>query len=197
MNLLLSLTIPYETFFSIIYREATTYVSTKKNKSAEVAFSEPKRPYRDNLAQLILRALYWVEDGMQTNYHRRGGAKLTHAQSLVMMNIGEGITRPSAIAERLGVSRQAVHASIRELNRLGLIDIVPDPEDGRATIATLNRKGEPARVLAIKVLEDLEEELARRIGKREVVQFRRALEKEWGEPPLFSMEKPDDTESSR
>ncbi|WP_116367318.1 MarR family winged helix-turn-helix transcriptional regulator [Parahaliea mediterranea] len=147
-----------------------------------------KQAYKNNLAQLILRALYWVEDGMHTNYHRRGGVQLTHAQSLVMMNIGEGIRRPSAIAERLGVSRQAVHTSIRELDRLGLIDLVPDPDDGRATIATLNRKGEPARVLAIQVLEELEEELGRRIGKREVGQFRRALEKDWGAPPEFPLE---------
>lgn len=149
-----------------------------------------KKPqaYKNNLAQLILRALYWVEDGMHTNYHRRGGVQLTHAQSLVMMNIGEGIRRPSTIAERLGVSRQAVHTNIRELNRLGLIDLVPDPDDGRATIATLNRKGEPARVLAIQVLEELEEELARRIGKRDAAQFRRVLEKDWGEPPVFPVE---------
>lgn len=146
----------------------------------------PDKPYKNNLAQLLLRALYWVEDGMHTNYHRRGGARLTHAQSLVMMNIGEGIRRPSAIAERLGISRQAVHNSVTELNRLGLIELVPDPHDGRATIATLSRKGEPSRLLAIQVLEDLEEELARRIGKREAGQLRRALEKDWGEVPVFS-----------
>ena len=142
--------------------------------------------YKNNLAQLILRALYWVEDGMQANYARRGGSKLTHAQSLVMMNIGEGIRRPSAIAERLGVSRQAVHQSVTELNRLGLIELVADPDDRRATIARLSKKGEPLRVLAIEVLEDLEAELARRIGKREVAQFRRALEKDWGETPVLS-----------
>jgi len=42
------------------------------------------------------------------------------------------------------------------------------------------------RVLAIQVLEDLEAELAQRIGKREAAQFRRALEKDWGETPVLS-----------
>lgn len=149
------------------------------------ASGEKPAVYRNNLAQLILRALYWVEDGMQANYERRGGSKLTHAQSLIMMNIGEGIRRPSAIAERLGVSRQAVHQSVTELNRLGLIELVPDPDDRRATVARLSKKGEPLRVLAIQVLEDLEIELARRIGKREVAQFRRALEKDWGDVPVL------------
>lgn len=159
----------------------------KKQAPSDKAVSDAPSPaYKTNLAQLILRALYWVEDGMQVNYHRQGGAKLTHAQSLVMMNIGEGIRRPSAIAERLGVSRQAVHNSIKELKQVGLIDLLPDPDDGRATIATLNRKGEPSRKLAIQVLDDLEEELGKRIGKREISEFRRALEKDWGQPPVFS-----------
>ncbi|MFV0278232.1 MAG: MarR family winged helix-turn-helix transcriptional regulator [Parahaliea sp.] len=143
------------------------------------------KPYRNNLAQLLLRALYWVEDSMQNNYQRRGGTRLTRSQSLVMMHIGEGITRPSTIAERMGISRQAVHANIQELNRIGLIELVPDPGDRRATIATLSRKGKPSRVLAIQVMEDLEDELIRRLGKRDFAQFKCALEKDWGPPPLL------------
>lgn len=161
-------------------------MSKERKEAVQAGKAEPQSSaHRTNLAQLILRALYWVEDGMQENYQRRGGSKLTHAQSLVMMNIGEGIRRPSAIAERLGVSRQAVHHCVTELSRMGLIDLVPDPDDGRATIATLSKKGEPNRLLAIQVLKDLEEELGRRIGKREVAQLRRALEKDWGDPAIL------------
>lgn len=158
----------------------------EKSKKSKQRSDEIRHP--TNLAQLLLRALYWIEDGIEENYQRRGGDRLTRAQSLVMMNIGEGIRRPSAIAERLGISRQAVHQSMNGLVKLGLIELVPDPDDRRAVVASMSRKGEPMRMLAIEVLADLEKELGRRIGEREVATLRRVLEKDWGELAVLNQE---------
>ena len=135
-----------------------------------------------NLGQLVLRAFYWIDESLQRNLRTRGGPDVTHSQSMVMLTIGEGIKRPSAIAERLGVSRQAVHQCLRELTNVGLVALIPDPDDGRAKIARLSRQGEPLRIMATEILEELEMELSERIGKRRMINLREALEKDWGDP---------------
>ncbi len=143
------------------------------------------KDYNAHLDQLIVRAFYWMDDSLQANIRQRGGPKVSHSQSMVIMAIGEGITRPSAIAERLGVSRQAIHLSLRELIDIGLVELVPDPEDGRAKLARLSKKGEPIQRMALNILHELEDELGKRIGKRRVKALREALELNWGEPAIL------------
>lgn len=145
----------------------------------------PKASENINLDQLLLRAFYWMDESLQRNVQARGGPKVTHSQSMVILTIGEGIGRPSAIAERLGVSRQAVHQSLRELGKLNLVELVADPEDGRAKIARLSKRGLPTQVIARQVLIELEDELEQRIGKRARANLRKSLEADWGEPALL------------
>ncbi len=138
-----------------------------------------------NLDQLVVRAFYWMDEGLQQNIRRRGGPSITHSQSLIIMSIGEGISRPSAIAERLGVSRQAIHQSLRELINVGIVELVPDPDDGRAKLARLSKTGAPIQLMALEILAELEDKLAQRIGKRRLKQLREALELDWGEPVIL------------
>src|SRR5690606_40674817 len=53
-----------------------------------------------NLAQLFMRAFYWADEGLQNALKQKGWPSITRAQSLVFVNIGEGVTRPSEIATR-------------------------------------------------------------------------------------------------
>lgn len=141
----------------------------------------PSTLNKTNLDQLLLRAFYWMDESLQLNLRARGGPRVTHSQSMVILTLGEGIKRPSAIAERLGVSRQAVHQCLQELVRVGLVELVPDPEDGRAKIAKLSKQGKPVRLVANDVLFALEIELGKRIGKRNLENLRKALEQDWGD----------------
>ena len=139
----------------------------------------PSSPEQTNLDQLLLRAFYWMDESLQRNLRAQGGPKVTHSQSMVILTIGEGIKRPSAIAERLGVSRQAVHQCLQELVKVGLVELVADPEDGRAKITRLSKQGMPVRIVANDVLIALEIVLRERIGKRSVQNLRKALEQDW------------------
>lgn len=123
-----------------------------------------------------------MDEGLQQNLRKAGGPKVSHAQSMVILVIGEGVRRPSQIAEHLGISRQAVHQSVRELVNMGLVELVPDQEDKRAKIVKLSKTGMPKHLVAADILENLEAALAQRIGKRKVKHLRDVLESDWGEP---------------
>lgn len=142
----------------------------------------PTVPKDTNLDQLLLRGFYWMDESLQRSLRAQGGPKVTHSQSMILLTIGEGIRRPSAIAERLGVSRQAVHQCLQELVKVKLVELVPDPEDGRAKLVKLSKRGMPVRIVARDLLLALETELGERIGKRNLKNLRVALEQDWSEP---------------
>lgn len=153
-----------------------------RGQGAKATSANPNSVPRTNLGQLIVRAFYWIDEGLQGSLQRRGGPEITHSQSMIIMLIGEGIRRPSAIAERLGVSRQAVHQALKGLIEVDIVELAPDPKDGRAKIARLNKTGTPLHHQARVILEQLEDELGRRIGKRKVAALREILEQYWGDP---------------
>lgn len=135
-----------------------------------------------NLAQLFMRAFYWADEGLQNALKRKGWPSITRAQSMVFVNIGEGVTRPSEIATRVGVTRQAIHQTINELVALGFLTLEPDPRDRRAKVVRYTETGARIGRDAVEALQQIEQALAERIGPEHVKALRQALTLEWGEP---------------
>ncbi len=135
-----------------------------------------------NLAQLFMRAFYWADEGLQNALKKQGWPGITRAQSLVFVNISEGVTRPSEIASRVGVTRQAIHQTINEMVDLGYLTLEPDPSDRRAKVVVYTEKGQQVGGAAVEALREIEHSLSRRIGTDRVTALRDALLQEWGDP---------------
>ena len=52
--------------------------------------------------------------------------------------------RPTDLARRLGLSKQAVNDLLREFEAKGYIELEPDPEDGRAKRIVVTKRGAKA-----------------------------------------------------
>lgn len=139
-------------------------------------------PKDTNLAQLFMRAFYWADESLQNLLSAKGWPSITRAQSLVFVNIGEGVTRPSEIAARIGVTRQAIHQTLNELIELGYLELEPDPSDKRAKVIRYTDKGARLGMDALAALKVVEEELSKRIGKPAIDAMRQALVASWGAP---------------
>lgn len=135
-----------------------------------------------NLAQLFMRAFYWADEGLQNYLQSQGWPEITRAQSLVFVNIGEGITRPSDIAAKVGVTRQAIHQTVNELVQAGFVQLEPDPRDRRAKVLRFTEQGARIGLDALKGLQAVEKLLAERIGGDAVKALRLALNQPWGAP---------------
>lgn len=135
-----------------------------------------------NIAQLFMRAFYWADESLQNLISAKGWPAITRAQSLVFVNIGEGVTRPSDIATRIGVTRQAIHQTLNELIEMGYLRLEPDPTDKRAKVIRYTEKGARLGLDALAALKDVEAELARRIGQDSMLNLRQALTVPWGAP---------------
>jgi DNA-binding MarR family transcriptional regulator len=93
-------------------------------------------------------------------------------------------TRPAELGRRLGITRQSAQTLVRGLERKGLVELVPDPDDGRSKRIVLTETGRRSVPIALETFAFLETELSDRIGARSVSQLRSALEKDWGFPKL-------------
>jgi DNA-binding MarR family transcriptional regulator len=81
----------------------------------------------------------------------------------------------SLLAERLGMSKQAVQQSLDQLEKLGLVRRDPDPVDKRAKYAVLTETG----LFALEARRDAEREVERQwaeeLGKKTITRLRKAL----------------------
>ncbi len=89
----------------------------------------------------LFQRFCWLDEGLQARLHDRGWPDISRPQSMVMTNIVSGIVRPSDIARNLGVSRQAIHSTINQMVKLGMVELAPDPDDRRHMIVSLTETG--------------------------------------------------------
>jgi len=137
----------------------------------------------DYLIVPLLQGFYWFDEGLQNYFRSRGWSGVTRPQSMIMVNIILGTTRPSEIARKLGISRQAVHATIAQMVEMNMLELIDDPEDGRSKILKIGKTGGERRRDARRAVMLLTNELARRIGKQNVENLMKAFAEDWGDPP--------------
>jgi DNA-binding MarR family transcriptional regulator len=133
-----------------------------------------------NLGQLLLRAFRWFDEGLVRALHAAGWPELTRAHSLVFAHLDPGGTRTAELARRAGISRQAVHQTVQELQRLDLVTLVPDPTNRSAKLVVPTDRGQASIRVAKATLAELEGELAQRLGQDQIQALRQALEADWG-----------------
>jgi len=86
----------------------------------------------------------------------------------------EGI-RLTELAARAGVTKQAMSELVRDLVRLGYLETSPDPDDGRAKLITLTKRGRAAVDAAMSAFETMDDELAAQLGPGVLRSLRRNL----------------------
>jgi DNA-binding MarR family transcriptional regulator len=136
----------------------------------------------EHLIVPIWQAFVWLDEGLQNFLKLKGWPEVTRPQSMVMTNVALGIRRPSYIARNLGVSRQAIHVTIRQMVDLNMLVLTADPDDGRSKIVEIADTGLLMRETAREAMRLLAAELRRRIGGANVDHLQSALSADWGEP---------------
>lgn len=98
------------------------------------------------------------------------------ALSTVFQHIRDEGSRITEIAERAQLTKQTVVYLVNELERLGYVERVPDPDDGRAKLVRLTERGETAVGEARAIAADIEREVTRVLGRERMSELRSLLE---------------------
>ena len=86
----------------------------------------------------------------------------------------EGL-RLTELAEREGVSKQAMSEMVADLVRLGYLRTKPDPDDGRAKLITFTAKGRRAVDAAMIAFRTIERRLGKAVGGQDMKRIRHSL----------------------
>lgn len=140
------------------------------------------------LLLLLLQGFYWCDESLQNYLRARGWPEVTRPQSMVMVNVVLGLRRPSEIARRLGISRQAVHVTLSQMVELGMLALEEDPASGRSKMVRLTARGEAMRRDAQQAMGFMADSLIERLGQDSLIQTLRTLSADWGQPLDFSPE---------
>ena len=129
----------------------------------------------------LFQRFCWLDEGLQARLHDHGWPDVNRPQSMVMTNIVSGVVRPSDIARNLGVSRQAIHSTINQMVKLGIVRLDVDPDDRRHMIVSLTDLGARMRKDAQRSMDALTAQIADRLGQDRFDALLAALEADWGD----------------
>lgn len=93
------------------------------------------------------------------------GSNLRVAHTQLFPHITSDGVRLTELADKIGVTKQAIGPLIDDLEREGVVERVDDPVDRRAKRIRWTKKGQRALLHGLSVLAELEHELAQQIGK--------------------------------
>ena len=101
---------------------------------------------------------------MLERLRENGFADLDAAHLNVFQYPGPQGARPSELAGRLRVTKQALNYLLRELERLGYLERRADPHDLRSKRVVLTRRGEAAIRVIREAVAEVETAWARQLG---------------------------------
>ena len=117
-----------------------------------------------------------VQRRMLAALRERGFDDLDAAHLNVFQYPGPEGARPSELAARLRISKQALNYLLGELERLGYLERRPDPDDLRSKRVALTARGRSAVGVIREAVGELEAEWAQQLGQSRFEELRSLLQ---------------------
>jgi DNA-binding MarR family transcriptional regulator len=112
---------------------------------------------------------------MLERLHERGFSDFDAAYLSVFQYPGPQGARPSELAARLRISKQALNYLLRELERLEYLERRPDPDDLRSKRIALTARGKAAVKVIRDAVAETETRWAEQLGPKRFAQLRNLL----------------------
>lgn len=111
-----------------------------------------------------------------------GFEQLSVPHMAVLQFPGPDGARPGTLAERAGISKQAMNQLLRSLEGLGYIVRSDAPDEGRARIVRFTKRGRAAYSKVHDILRDIEREWSAELGAARFAQLKELLFRAWNSP---------------
>lgn len=111
-----------------------------------------------------------------------GFEELRLAHIPVLQFPGPDGQRPTALAERAGMSKQAMNQLLRSLEDSGYLLRSDSPDAGRSRIVRFTKRGHAAYVKIHDILRQIESDWSAELGAKDFAQLKTLLLKVWDSP---------------
>src|SRR5215208_2942537 len=143
------------------------------------AFTNPAgsgEPFGPPMIGALLRTPWEaVQQRMLERLHDHGFTDLDFAHLNVFQYPGPQGARPSELAARLAITKQALNYLLGELERLDYLQRQPDPDDLRSKRIALTARGTSAIRVIRQAVTEVETAWAQQLGPKRFAQFRALL----------------------
>ena len=106
----------------------------------------------------------------------RGYDDFPFASASLLWLMDDGGTRSTVLAQRAGVTKQAMSQLVRLMERQGYLEQVPDPTDTRAKVVRMTDRGEAVKTACVEVREELNRKVAGVLGVKEAERLEASLD---------------------
>lgn len=151
--------------------------------------SRPRRqwPGTRHLGTLLRDPALAINEIVSDELARRGFEGFRPAHGTVGQHIVDQGSRVTELAHLAQISKPSVVYLVNDLERLGYVERVPDPTDGRAKLVRLTERGVNAQRAAREIVSQIENDWSRVLGRRDFAALRALLERlhdaVWPSPP--------------
>lgn len=132
---------------------------------------------RHNFGVLLQQLSRDFERRARATLRARGHTRLQPSHQVVFASLGRTGTRLTDLAQRAGMTKQAMGQIVDDLERLGYVERTPDPDDGRAKIVRFTPTGLDFVCDAAEVLAQIWHDYATLLGEGELAQLQNTLRK--------------------
>ena len=116
-----------------------------------------------------------VQQHMLERLHANGFADIDASYLIVVQYPGPQGERPSDLATRLRISKQALNHLLGQLEHRGYLERRPDPDDKRSKRIVLTPRGAKAATTIREAVAEMEDTWSRQLGPKRFNQLRTLL----------------------
>ncbi len=107
----------------------------------------------------------------------RGYADLRPAHGTIGQHIADRGSRITELAQLAQLSKPTVVYLVNDLERLGHVERIPDPEDGRAKLVCFTERGARAQQAGREIVAQIERDWSELLGRRDFDTLRGLLQR--------------------
>ena len=139
--------------------------------------SNPRRqwPGTANFGVLLRDPALAINELVSERLAERGFADFRPAHGTIGQHIRDHGSRVTELAQLAQVSKPTVVYLVNDLERLGYVERVPDPDDGRAKLIRLTERGARAQEAARETVAQIEHDWSLVLGRRDFATLRELL----------------------
>ena len=138
---------------------------------------------KDMLIGALLRVpAQAIQRRIVTELNAAGFVELRVPHMAVLQYPGPDGVRPGLLAERAGMSKQAMNQLLRSLEGFGYLVRSDAPDEGRARMVRFTRRGRAAYAKIHDVLRDIEREWSTVLGPKNFAELKGLLLRVWESP---------------
>ena len=144
--------------------------------------SSPVKPADMLIGALLRVPAQAIHRRIINELNAAGFKELRVPHMAVLQFPGPDGVRPGTLAERAGMSKQAMNQLLRSLEDLGYIVRSDVPDEGRGRIIHFTKRGRAAYSKVHDILRDIEREWSAELGPKRFAQLKELLLHVWESP---------------